>query len=390
MLQEIKNLVWHPALAFASAVLAGFPGRDMVVIGVTGTKGKSTVAEMLYAALTATGHQTALASTIRFAYPGHEERNMFKMTMPGRGYIQKFLADARKAGATHAVVEITSEGHLQHRDNYLFLNGLIVTNIHKEHIERHGSFEKYVAAKRGIVAMLEHSPKRPRVLVVNGNNEYTKKFLDADVEIKKTFEGSRAPGDFTNANARAVVEMAEQLGIAPDVAGHAVKTMRQVRGRAEPINAGQPFTVIVDYAHTPESMEELYGAFPGNRLCVFGSTGGARDHWKRPLMGKVADEHCQTVILTNDDPYDEDPEKILNEIAAGMTKAPEKIVDRRLAIRAALSRARPGDIVLISGKGTDPYLMEAGGKRTPWDDATVVREELAKFALNNATKSSSS
>jgi UDP-N-acetylmuramoyl-L-alanyl-D-glutamate--2,6-diaminopimelate ligase len=382
MLTFLKNSLWHPALAFASAALDGSPARDMVVIGVTGTKGKSTVCEMLYAILNAAGHKTALISTIRFAYPGHDERNMFKMTMPGRGYIQGVLARAKNAGATHAVVEITSEGARQSRHAFLYLDGLIVTNIHKEHVESHGSFEKYIAAKRAIVTALERSPKKNKVLLVNGDNEFTKKFLDADVETKKIFAGSRAPGDFNAANARATVVMAEALGIQRDVAEKAIATMPQVRGRAEPIDAGQPFTVIVDYAHTPESMTELYGAFPGPKVCVFGSTGGGRDRWKRPLMGQIADDACTSVILTNDDPYDEDPDAIMKEIAGGMKRKPEMIVDRRAAIREALrlaSLAQGADkpTALISGKGTDPYLMEAGGAKTPWDDATVVREELA-------------
>jgi UDP-N-acetylmuramoyl-L-alanyl-D-glutamate--2,6-diaminopimelate ligase len=386
MLQKIKDALWHPGLAFVSALLNGFPARSMTVIGVTGTKGKSTVCEMLYAILNAAGHKTALLSTIRFAYPGHEERNMFKMTMPGRGYIQGILAKAKRAGATHAVVEITSEGARQSRHAFLYLDGLVVTNIHKEHIESHGSFKNYIAAKRAIVTALERSPKNNRVLVVNGDNELTKTFLDADVEVKKTFAGSRVPGDFNNANARATVAMAEALGIARDIAEKAIKEMPQVRGRAEAVKAGQPFRVVVDYAHTPESMQELYGAYPGPKICVFGSTGGLRDHWKRPLMGKIADEHCKSIILTNDDPYNEDPEAIMKEIAEGMERKPGMIIDRRAAIREALRQAQDYSdqnvIVLIMGKGTDPFLMEAGGKKTPWDDATVVREELAKLGYS--------
>ena len=157
MLTFLKNSLWHPALAFVSAALNGFPARSMTVIGVTGTKGKSTMCEMLSAAFTAAGHQTAVASTIRFAYPGVDERNMFKMTMPGRGYLQGFLAKARRAGATHAVIEITSEGARQHRHDFLFLDGLVVTNIHKEHIESHGSFEAYADAKRSLFLAHGHT-----------------------------------------------------------------------------------------------------------------------------------------------------------------------------------------------------------------------------------------
>ncbi len=381
MLRALKDTIWHPALAFVSALTSGFPARDMIVIGVTGTKGKSTTCEMLYAILTAAGYKTALASTIRFVYPGHEERNMFKMTMPGRGFIQGVLAKAKKAGATHAVVEITSEGARQSRHAFLYLNGLIVTNIQKEHIESHGSFENYVAAKRSIVAALERSSKKNRILVVNGDNEYTKKFLDARVEIKKTFaEG--AVGDFTATNARAAATMAEALGISKDAAEKAVSDMPQVRGRAEPIDAGQPFKVIVDYAHTPDSLTALYAAFPGKKICVLGNTGGGRDTWKRPLMGKIANETCDTVILTNEDPYDEDPQKIVDEMAAGMERPPTIIMDRRLAIRGALrlaSVAGPHATVLISARARTRTSWKPAAKKTPWDDATVAREELAEL-----------
>ena len=157
--------------------------------------------------------------------------------------------------------------------------------------------------------------------------------------------------------------------------------MKPILGRVERIEAGQSFTAIVDYAHTPDSLRALYAAFPEKRkICVLGNTGGGRDGWKRPLMGKIADEICAEVILTNEDPYDEDPKKIIDEMTPEMKRPPRIIMDRREAIRAALRLAQGGKrddtVVLISGKGTDPYIMEARGKKTPWSDAHVVREEL--------------
>ncbi|HYF29045.1 MAG TPA: cyanophycin synthetase, partial [Candidatus Paceibacterota bacterium] len=148
----------------------------------------------------------------------------------------------------------------------------------------------------------------------------------------------------------------------------------------ERIEEGQGFQAVVDYAHTPDSLAALYSAYPGRKICVLGNTGGGRDTWKRPEMGRIADEACDEVILTNEDPYDEDPRAIVEAMAAGMKRAPKIIMDRREAIGAALSLARPGDAVLITGKGTDPYIMEANGKKTPWSDAAVVREELKKLA----------
>lgn len=387
MLKEIKNILrkpYHFALQLVSAVLAGFPARGMVVIGVTGTKGKSTVTEMLYAILVHAGHKTALASTIRFVTPKMTERNLFKMTMQGRGFIQRFLARARADGATHVVVEITSEGARQFRHRFLSLDALVVTNIHPEHIESHGSFEAYVAAKREIVRELERSEKRPRILVANTDFPETKKFLESTVEVKIPFSEKELnlptvplAGNFNRVNALAALKLSVALGVPEAVAREALATLPSVRGRTEEISLGQDFRVVVDYAHTTESLEALYGAYPGRKICVLGNTGGGRDQWKRPKMGAVADSMCETVILTDEDPYDEDPQAIIDAMAQNMVTPPTMILDRRAAIRQALVLAKPGDAVLISGKGTDPYIMGPNGKKTPWDDATVVREELA-------------
>lgn len=383
---------WHPLIAFASALWYGFPARGMTVIGITGTKGKSTVSEMLFAILRRAGYNTALASTIRFAVGDDSTPNRFKMTMQGRGFLQRFLAEAKRKGATHAVVEITSEGARQYRDAFLFLDRLIVTNIQKEHIESHGSFEKYVAAKRGIVRALERSPKKNRALIANNDNEYTARFLEKAHGVKNIPFSEKEltalaikiplPGTFNMMNALAALKVSDAFGIPRDVALLALKEMPRVLGRLEPVECGQPFAAIVDYAHTPDSLEALYGAFPNRRkICVLGNTGGGRDQWKRPLMGKIADRECDTVILTNEDPYDEDPRAILDAMAAGMKRPPVIELDRRAAIRRALSEARAGDAVLISGKGTDPYIMEGSGKKTPWSDAAVTREELAKLGF---------
>ena len=380
MLQKLKNTFWHPALTFLFAFLNGSPSQKMIVIGVTGTKGKSSVCDMLYAIFSAAGHKTALASGIRFAYPGYEEPNKYKMTMPGRGFLQRFLGKAKNAGASHAIIEITSEGAAQSRHKFVAFDGLVVTNIQKEHIEAHGSFEKYVAAKRNIVHALEISPKKDRVLVVNENNEHTQSFLDANVPTKLTFEGARFPSEFVEANQRAAITIAEAFGIEKTLAENAIKNMPQTKGRLEPIEAGQNFKVIVDYAHTPDSLEALYDVFKQTpKICVLGNTGGGRDTWKRPLMGEIAEVHCKQVILTDEDPYNEAPEKIIAEMVEGMQKEPLIIMDRREAIRKALSLAESGDAVLISGKGTDPYIMEAGGTKTPWSDAVVAKEELDKL-----------
>lgn len=413
---------YHAALAFLMAASYGFPANKLTVIGVTGTKGKSTVAEMLFAILRASGRKTALLSTIRFAIEDASEPNKYKMTLQGRGFAQAFMKKALDAGCTHVVIELTSESVLQYRHWFLNLDGLIVTNIQKEHLERHGGFEGYVAAKRALVETLAQSTKSNRVLVANDDVPESKAFLSiphlskaigfgmselssvasderhVEFEYADTHFSLPIPGTFNAMNALAAIKLCEAFGVSRADSKRALAALPPVQGRVERIEAGQDFIAIVDYAHTPDSLQALYGAFQNQRkICVLGNTGGGRDTWKRPLMGKIADESCDTVILTNEDPYDEDPQAIVNAMAAGMTRAPKIIMDRREAIRAALRLAmsmskgaqpidpargaRNQDVaVLISGKGTDPYIMEADGQKIPWSDAQVVREELKLLA----------
>lgn len=395
---------YHFLCAWAVALWYGLPARKLFVIGVTGTKGKSSTAEMINTILEGAGYRTALASTIRFKIGNESEPNLFKMTMPGRGHLQKILAEGLRKDCTHAIIELTSEGARQFRHAGVPLDALVFTNIAPEHIESHGSYENYKQAKLNIGLELVHSPKRPRIVIANVSDEVGKKFLALPVERAIPFQLSDAapyhtengrafltfkgvtfaiptPGEFSILNALAAGTLAHALGIPPAVIGQALAHMKPILGRVEQIEEGQPFTAVVDYAHTPDSLRALYDAFPNKRkICVLGNTGGGRDTWKRPEMGKIADETCAEVILTNEDPYDEEPKKILMEMAAGMNRAPRIIMDRREAIREAFHLAQGGNkndtVVLISGKGTDPYIMEAGGKKTPWSDARVAHEEL--------------
>lgn len=395
--------LYHSFLALLLTWSYGFPSKKLTVIGVTGTKGKSTVAEMLFAIFRAGGYKTALISTIRFAIENESEPNLFKMTLAGRGFAQSFMKRALDAGCTHIIIEVTSESVLQYRHWFLNLDGLVVTNIQKEHIERHGSFENYVAAKREIVHALERSPKPRRILVTNQEIPETGAFLSANVtesigfgsfELGKisgddhtiSFEYNQVafrlplPGGFNALNALSAIKMGESFRIPIETIASALEKLPPVRGRVEHVDEGQNFLAIVDYAHTPDSLKALYGAFPTHRkICILGSTGGGRDSWKRPEMGRIADECCEKIILTNEDPYDEDPQHIIRDIAKGMRRAPDVILDRREAIRTALALASKGDAVLISGKGTDPYIMGPNGSKISWDDAEVVREELKRL-----------
>ncbi len=396
-------LPYHFVWTLTAAIYYRLPARRLVVIGVTGTKGKSSVSEMMHAVLMAAGHKTALSSTIHFVIGDEARPNKFKMTLPGRGFIQKFLREAVDAGCTHVVIEITSESALQYRHLFLSQNALIFTGLEKEHLESHGSMENYLNAKLRIGKALVRSSKRPRTIVANTDNPYGDAFLALAVDkkvpfsisdvdaltleptsVSYTYQGTSFsvphPGEFSVRNALAVTKLAEVLGVPLPVSASGLASLKTISGRAERIEQGQPFLAVVDYAHTPDSLEALYRAYAGKRkICVLGNTGGGRDTWKRPEMGRIADTYCDEVILTDEDPYDENPDEIVRAMAEGMKREPHIIMDRRAAIHYALSRASSGDAVLITGKGTDPYIMRAKGEKEAWSDARVVKEELEKL-----------
>lgn len=399
---------YHFAWTVFAALRYGFPARALTVIGVTGTKGKSSVSEMIASILTEAGHTVAVSSTIHFAIGSESRPNTFKMTLPGRGFIQKFLREAIRKGATHAVIEITSEAALQYRHLALDLDALVFTNLEREHLESHGGMEQYFAAKYRIGTALERSGKRPRAIIANAESSYGARFLALDVEeripfalanatdlalsdtgISFSYEGEKFslphPGAFSALNALASIKTAQFLHVPLAVSAAALAKLSTIAGRAERIEAGQDFLAVVDYAHTPDSLKALYGAYGERRkICVLGNTGGGRDTWKRPEMGRIAEEYCAEVILTDEDPYDEDPKEIVDAMAEDMKRPPTVIMDRRAAIAEALARAKAGDAVLITGKGTDPYIMRANGAKEPWSDAGVVREELRKLGTMKA------
>lgn len=396
----LKTL-YHFMLAFLAALIYGFPSRGLTVVAVTGTKGKSSTIEYLNAILEAAGCTTALSSTIRFKIGEKNEPNRRRMTSPGRFFIQRFLSRAIDAGCTHACIELTSEGARQFRHRFLDLDALLFINLAPEHIESHGSLAAYSDAKFEIGKQLARSRKRPRIMVANADDRESGRYLSLPVEViapytlsatepwqagadggSFTFDGMvirvKFPGEFSLKNALAAATAARALGIPLSAIARGIESLEHIPGRAEAIIEGQQFTVIVDYAHTPDSLEALYRAYgTARKICVLGSTGGGRDLWKRPVMGGVADTYCEEIILTNEDPYDEDPQAIIGMLAGGIKhKTPHIVGDRREAIRTALQLARPGDVVLITGKGTDPTIQGPRGSAIPWSDANVVREEL--------------
>jgi len=399
---------YHYVLAYFGALKYHHPSQEIKVIGITGTKGKSSTTEILARILREDGKKVASLSTIQFQIDGQVSRNLFKMTMPGRFFVQKFLRDAVNAQCEYAILEMTSEGAKQYRQTFIEIDALIFTNLTPEHIESHGSFELYKAAKLSIAQTVADSPKRPRFLVANVDDEHGADFLDFPVEhtipyslqnltLYSLHKDSislvihnvtiRVPlvGLFNVYNTLAAVTLAQALGVSLESMQNSLRDIPAIAGRVEliesPSGAHKKVTVVVDYAHTPDSLTQLYQAFPDRyKVGVLGNTGGGRDTWKRPEMGAIAEHYCDEIILTNEDPYDENPLKIVQEMKKGMSdSAPvEIIMDRKIAIKSAIERAPKDAYVLITGKGTDPYIMGPNGTKQEWSDAEVVKELLTE------------
>lgn len=401
---------YHLVLALCGALIYRFPARHITVILVTGTKGKSSVVEILNSILEAAGERTAILGTIRFKIDKRSERNLRKMTIPGRFFVQKFLRDSVRAGCSYAILEMTSEGAKQHRHRFIDQDALIFTNLSPEHIESHGSLEKYRDAKLSIGRSLARSHKPHKYMIANADDETGCMFLalpgvtplpyslkdgepitlgreSLDVFFKGTRLHSPLFGKYNALNILAAATAAHAFAVPMDAIVHGVAQMSTIPGRGEKILGGQPFPVIVDYAHTPDSLEALYGAFhTTNNICVIGNTGGGRDTWKRPVMAGIAADHCAHVILTNEDPYDEDPMTILRAMEKGLADKKFKdydiILDRREAIARAVRLGKDtgeNSAVLITGKGTDPFIMGPNGTREEWDDRRVTKEEIEKI-----------
>ncbi|TSC71188.1 MAG: hypothetical protein G01um101470_719 [Parcubacteria group bacterium Gr01-1014_70] len=375
---------YHRFLALLAAVVYRFPSQHMTVIGVTGTNGKSTTVELLAEIIEEAGYRVASVSSIRFRIADHEKPNDTKMTMPGRFFLQKFLRLAVRQGCTHAVLEVTSEGIKQFRHAHITFDVAVITNIAPEHIESHGSFESYRDAKADL---FRGSPTH--VLNSDDKNSYAylsrlpakKRFAYSLKEFPKNIH-LRLPGDFNRANALAAFTAAGAIGISAEASKRALERVDYIPGRLEVVQS-RPFGVVVDYAHTPDALEKVYTEVSAPRLiCVLGSAGGGRDKWKRPEMGRIAARYCGEIILTNEDPYDEDPNRIVLDIKSGIANSNFQItnlkimLDRRQAIREAISLARKNDVIIVTGKGCESWMMGPKGEKIPWDDRAVVREEI--------------
>jgi len=406
--------VYHFLWAWTGAHFHGHPSKKLFVIGVTGTKGKTTTLELINTILENAGKRTALISSLRVKIGDESKKNTLGNSMPGRGYLQKFLHRATRAECNYALIEVTSQAVVQHRHRFIHWNMGALTNLAPEHIESHGSFEnyreakldflKYVIEKGGKVFLNRDDKNFGFFIEALGESEpitYSKDdefFHDSLPHIRsaKMRRDHEAPhflmSPFNEENIAVAVAIAKELGIANKIIDDAILAFDGVPGRMEFVQVGD-YTAVVDYAHTPESLEAAYVAakpkplhgLPKPRLiCVLGAAGGGRDTWKRPSMGAIAADHCNEIILTNEDPYDEDPQTIMDEIDAGIPRPLRegqhvyKILDRVEAINKAVELANEGDVVIGTGKGSEDWVHGTGGRKTPWNERAAFEAALTK------------
>ncbi|KKP31074.1 MAG: hypothetical protein A2561_04080 [Candidatus Staskawiczbacteria bacterium RIFOXYD1_FULL_32_13] len=401
--------IYHYKLALLGALIYGFPSRKLIIIGVTGTSGKSTTVDLITKILERSGEKVASISTIRFKIANKEWKNNLKMTMPGRFKIQKFLRQAVNAGCKYVVLEVASEGVKQSRHKFIKFDSAVFTNLSPEHIESHGGFEKYRKAKLKFFKAVKNKH------FINIDDENAKYFIEikakeiikfslGDVKNLKVDESGSSfqlqdtkfqiqlMGQFNVYNALCAICVANSYGVSLDVCKDALEKAKGIEGRMEVV-VKNPFTVIVDYAHTPEQLENVYKTLNPRPLtldpkliCVLGSCGGGRDKWKRPVLGELASKYCNEIIVTNEDPYDENPEQIIDKVIMGITNHKsqitnyKKILDRKEAIKTALKLAKVNDTVIITGKGSEPLMCLANGKKIAWSDKEIVKQEMGEFA----------
>jgi len=427
------------ALAIASAWWFGDPSLELGVVGVTGTDGKTTTSFLAAAVLEAAGICTGLITTAAVKVGGELEANPEHVTTPQAPELQAMLREMVEAGNEAAIIETTSHGLALHRVAEIAYDVAVFTNLTHEHLELHGTFEAYRDAKLSLFSRLGLGPRGgdarevdkrlrrrwPRVAIVNLDDASAPMFVAAAEQaggrvityglgpgsvisaggIREDVRGlsfeARTPrwrdrirlelaGRFNVANALAAIALGEALDLDPGAIRSGLEGVEGVPGRMERIDRGQPFAVVVDYAHSPAALEKVLddlaplASAGGGLIAVFGSA-GERDVRKRPLMGRIAGERCRLVVVTDEDPRGEDRDRIIDEIAAGAEAAGRTrghdllcIRDRSEAIAEAFSRARPGDVVLLAGKGHEQSIITADGP-VPWNERAEAIRALERL-----------
>ncbi|PJA87079.1 MAG: UDP-N-acetylmuramoyl-L-alanyl-D-glutamate--2,6-diaminopimelate ligase [Candidatus Moranbacteria bacterium CG_4_9_14_3_um_filter_42_9] len=428
--RKIKN-IYHMSMAFLANVFYGFPSKKLKVIGVTGTNGKTTTIMMITKILEEGGLKVAMASTIRFKIGEKEWVNRTKFTTMSAWAIQKFFREAVDTGCEYMMLETSSHSLDQNRIWGINFRVGVVTNVTREHLDYHKSMERYREIKLKLF-------RKIKVAVVNLDMENPEQFLDcqADKKYGYTLKGINArpeaqnffpdveiipaedikfqidgtsfkvggtqinlhlAGGFNTENAMAAIAAGLSEGIDFSTMKKALEKIMLIPGRIEPVPNERSLNIIIDYAVTPDSLEKLYGLVKeirdtkkgGRIISIFGSC-GERDRGKRPMMGKIVSTNADLVIVTNEDPYGEEPLRIISEISEGIQDRIEgknfwKILDRRKAIKKALQLAESGDFVIVTGKGAEET-MAIGKERIPWNDKKVIQEVLQELESKQIPK----
>jgi UDP-N-acetylmuramoyl-L-alanyl-D-glutamate--2,6-diaminopimelate ligase len=410
------------AMAPVAARFWGDPTEELKVVGITGTNGKTTTAFLIREVLEAAGTRCGLLGTVKQVVGGVEEE--VERTTPEAIDLQAAFRRMVEGEDEACVMEVSSHALSLHRVDAIHFDVALFTNLTQDHFDFHADMEDYFASKRRLFET------GPRVAIVNADDEHGRRLADEfgcttfsaegrdadfaarDVSFDATGSAFTAvarptglkehpdsafppvgggwrvrtglPGDFNVANALGALAAAVALGVEPEAAAAALAAAAPPPGRFEPVDEGQPFTVLVDYAHTPDSLENVLRAArrltSGRLIAVFGA-GGDRDRGKRPKMGRAGVANSDLAVITSDNPRSEFPDAIVAEVAAGAAEGGEVEleVDRREAIAMALAEARPGDTVVIAGKGHEQGQEFEDGRRVPFDDREVAREELRKL-----------
>ena len=400
---EIEVPSVRAAMAPAAAAFYGDPTASLATVGVTGTNGKTTTAFLVHALLEAAGRQTGLLGTVKSVIGGAERP--VERTTPEAIDLQRTFREMLDSGDVACSMEVSSHALELHRADAIDFAAAIFTNLTQDHLDFHGTMEAYYAAKRRLF-----EPGRARGAVINVDDPYGARLaselpdaitfaVEGDAtwraaDVRTGLDGSRfsvhgpegalelsspLPGAFNVYNVLGALAAVRALGVPLDTAARAIETAGHVPGRFEPVDAGQAFAVVVDYSHTPDSLENVLRAarqITEGRVHVVFGCGGDRDRGKRPMMGEIARRLADRVIVTSDNPRSEDPEAIIEEILVGTGGDVEHDADRRRAIGRAVAEAAPGDVVVIAGKGHEQGQEFEGGRKIPFDDVTVAREAL--------------
>lgn len=417
--------VYHFLLALSGNIIYGFPGKRLICIGITGTNGKSTTVELVNSVLKKAGYKTGMLSTVAFEIAGERKENLTARTTLGRWQTPKLLRKMVKAGVEYAVLEVASEGIVQFRTWGIPFDAAVFTNLSPEHLNTHKTMSRYRNAKGKLFSGLSQGKKRKKIKekkvdikkasIVNADDREAKYFsaFPADIHIgygikkgevravdiaqdkglkfnimhagKKYGVSSKLLGEFNVYNLLAAFSVGISQGVEPKTVIAGLQDVELIEGRMQEIPNSKGIRVFVDYAMTPDSYEMLFREMrkmtTGRLITVFGAAGG-KDKSKRPKIGEIAAKMTDHVILTEDEPYNEDPDAITSEIEEGVKKVSqasyEIVMDREKALHKAIKMAQKGDVIVVPGMGHEKSRNIGGAKRIPWNDAEIIGRLLRK------------